>query len=123
MAVIPATIKDIGEQDGSVKIISWAQAAVGDLVSDSVELPQWGDRSVQFTATTWGTGSVSLEGSNDGVVFLPLYDPNGIVITATANKLEQVLEITRYVRVQWTIAPTSVGTITLLARRANPMRA
>jgi hypothetical protein len=85
-------------------------------VGDAFELPAWSDRSVQIEAT-FGDGTLTLQGSNDGVTFYPLTDPQGNAIAKTANALEQIEEITRYVRPSFSGTTGTAGVVTLLARR------
>ena len=58
----------------------------------------FGDRSVTFTGTFGTGGSVQLEGSNDGANWFVLSDPSSTTIVKTAAAIEQVLELSLYVR-------------------------
>jgi hypothetical protein len=62
-----------------------------------------GDRSVQFIGTFGAGGSIQLEGSNDGTNYAVLSDPSSTTIVKTATAIEQVLELTRYVRPRVTV--------------------
>lgn len=93
----------------------WSALASGD-VGDGVEVPTWADRSVQIEAT-YGDGTITFQGSNDGVTYYPLTDPQGNAIAKTANALEQVSEVTRYVRPQFSGTTGTAGVVTLFARR------
>lgn len=56
------------------------------------------DRTVQIDGTFGAAGSISLEGSNDGVTWFALTDPQGNAITKTTAALEVIEEGPRYVR-------------------------
>ena len=63
------------------------------------ELPDYADRSIQVEGTLGVGGSLNIEGSNDGTNYVLLTDPQGTNLTITAvNRMEQVQEITRYIR-------------------------
>lgn len=50
-------------------------------------------------AGTFGVGgSVNIEGSNNGVAWAVLADPQGNPLTFTAARIEQVLESPRFIR-------------------------
>lgn len=60
-------------------------------------------KSVQFVGTFDG-GTIILEGSNDGVNYHTLTDPQGNAISKTAAGLEEIEETTRYIRPRCTVA-------------------
>lgn len=70
-------------------------------------------------ASVFGTGgSVTMEGSNDGVNFFALTDQQGNAITKTASALEVIEEVPRFFRPNCTAGDgTTDITITLWARR------
>lgn len=96
-------------------VVAWTGLLSGD-VGDPYELPGWSDRSAQIEAT-FGDGTITMQGSNDGVTYYPLTDPQGNAIAKTANALEQISEITRYVRPQFSGTTGTAGVVTLCARR------
>ena len=114
------TITDIGG-DGSVKLFTYA-LTTADHTGTGLEWAQWADRSVTFTGT-WGGSTAGLEGSNDGTTWIALADPQGSAISKTANGIEAVLELTRYVRPRLTVVGTGAAvTASILCRRAQPLR-
>lgn len=78
--------------------VSWTNVNSG--TSDTCTAAPIGfltDISCQFSGTT--VTSVALEGSNDGVEYYVLNDPQGNALTAiNAEKIEQILERTVFVR-------------------------
>lgn len=57
------------------------------------------DRSVQVSGTFGAGGSVSIQGSNDGISWSILRDPAGAPLTFTTGPdLKEILENTLYVR-------------------------
>lgn len=82
---------------GESSVVAWVGLANGD-DGDPVQLGAFSDRSVQFSGTFGSGGTVVLEGSNDGVNYVVLTDPQGNSISKTSASLEAVAESTRYVR-------------------------
>lgn len=78
-------------------VAQWTPLTPSDAVGDALEMPAWADRSVQITGT-FDSATVVLQGSNDGTNWATLSDPQGNPISATSAKLEQIEEITRYIR-------------------------
>lgn len=81
---------------GDFAVITWA-LTTADPTGTGVQYTDFSDRSIQFSGT-WGGATAVLEGSNDNVTWLGLTDPQGNAISKTADGLEQVQEMTRYVR-------------------------
>lgn len=104
-----------GQQNCALAV--WSGVLNGD-TGDAVQLADFADRSVQIGGILGVGGSCSLEGSNDGVTFYALTDPQGNAITKTALGLEAIEECTRYVRPNATAGDGSTNfTVTLWARR------
>ena len=108
--------------DGSFVVIQWANMLNGD-VGAACGFVQFADRSVQVTGTLGAAGSVRWEGSNDSVNYAVLTDPQGNNLDYTVVKIETVTEIAVLARPRVTAGDgTTSLTVTMLARRANPMR-
>lgn len=104
---------------GNARVITVA-AAGGD-TSTGLEFGQWADASVQF-AGTFGTSTVSIEGSNDGTNWAVLNDAQGNALSGVNTaKIEQILESTRYKRVV-VAAGTGNVTITFFLLRSQMLR-
>ncbi len=72
---------------------------------------------------TWGGGSITLKGSNDGTNYYPLTDPQGNAITKTADSLEQITELTQFIKPEITAGDATTSlTVKLLLRLPTPMR-
>ena len=65
---------------GESSLITWADLQNGD-DGEAVQFGAFTDRSIQFGGTFGAGGTIVLEGSNDGVNYLPLTDPQGNPIT------------------------------------------
>jgi hypothetical protein len=93
----------------------WSGLATGDTgtpQSDS-SLP---DKSVQVSGT-FGAGTVTLEGSNDGTTYLTLTDPAGAALSFTAaGGPKQVLQNPKFVRPSVVGGAASAIIVTLLER-------
>lgn len=97
MAVItPTMTKAAGGGSPNVYIVSWAAMGNADTGTE-VQMSGASDRSVQIEGT-FGGATVVIQGSNDGTNWQSLTDPQGNAISTTAAKLEQISELTRYVR-------------------------
>lgn len=107
----PDTYKD------DVHYITWSGLLNGD-DGDPVEMAGSNDRSIQFTGTFGTGGTIVFEGSNDGVNWVTLSDPQGNTISKTSASLEAILELTRYVRPRVTAGDGTTNlTAILLVRR------
>lgn len=93
-ANVVTPIKTWGDE---VHIISWSGLLNGD-DGTPIEMPGSSDRSVHFVGTFGAGGTILLEGSNDGVNYVVLTDPQGNAISKTATGLEMITELTRFIR-------------------------
>lgn len=113
---------EIGDKDGSSRLIAWTGGATADGAATAVELPEWADNCVQIIGTIGGA-TVVIEGSNDGTNFVTLNNAQGGALSFVAvDVLKQIVERPRYIRPKITGgAATGIG-VYLLMRRATPMR-
>jgi hypothetical protein len=81
----------------NARVYSWTAIGNGDDGSP-LEAHDHADRSVQVIGTFGSGGTLVLEGSNDGTNWVTLTDPQGNDVSFTAAGIEQVQEITRYMR-------------------------
>lgn len=90
--------RNVSERDTAV-LLTWSGLTFTTLDTGApVQWVDFADRCVQVIGTFGVGGSVTLEGSNTTSNFLPLSDPQGNALTLTAARIEQVLELPRYVR-------------------------
>ena len=76
---------------GEMAVASFTLPAVGDN-SAALEYAEFADRSVQVTTANWGGSTLVLQGSNDGVTWFTLTDPQGNPIKASApSPLDRLL--------------------------------
>jgi hypothetical protein len=87
----------IGGDYNGIRIEQWLALANGDQGS-AVELVNFADRTVQVTGTFGAGGSLTVEGSLDGVTYGPLTDPQGNNLVFTSGKLETISEVVRFIR-------------------------
>lgn len=76
-----------------------------DATGDYITAHEYGDRTVQIgTSSTTGfaTGTVVVQGSNDGSNWFTLTDPQGNGISKTAASIETIMETPRYTRAAMT---------------------
>jgi hypothetical protein len=94
MATIPAQI--IIAADG-VTTVLWADVTEAD-TGQAVNLARFPDRTVQVTGDFTTSGAITMEGSNDGVTFATLHDPQGNEIVLTDSSLVLIAENPLYIR-------------------------
>ena len=84
------------------------------------ELADYPDRSIQVQGTPGATPNLRIEGSNDGTNYVALTDPQGNALNVTTSGvIEQVQEITRYIRPRVTGGDgTTNWTVTFFGKRA-----
>ena len=114
MTTIASTTTNTGNSRSTV--IGWATMANGD-GGAPVMLSQYTDRSVQITGVFGAGGSVRIEGSNDGVNWAVLTDPQGNDLNITTAKIEMVTEATLMIRPRVTAGDgTTALTVALFAK-------
>ncbi len=94
MATIPVQKAD---DQVHARTFWWEALVTGSLDGAKVELPDHADCSVQVFGT-WNTATLTFQGSNDGINWLPLTDPQGNDVAGTDDFLEQIVENVRYMR-------------------------
>ena len=115
MAIVSTT--DING-NGSIVMAVWNLTSA-DATGDALRWADWADRSVTF-AGTWGGATAALESSNGGSTWVPLDDPQATATSKTANGIEAVLELTRFVRPKLTtVGAGAVLAATILMRNSN----
>lgn len=122
MATVTPTLSKVGDQDDSAVLLAWS-LTTANTDGAPLEWTQWADRCFQAVGT-WGGATLTIEGSNDGTNWAPLSNAaGGTAATFTANGAKTIIELPRYVRPNLT-TPGSGATVavTLLARRAQPLR-
>lgn len=102
-ATITAVVTITPEANGITVVFLWETMGDAD-TGTSVTFNQFGDRSVQVIGT-FGSATVTIQGSNDGATWETLTDYQGNAVTFTAAGLTPIAEVTRYIR-----AITSGGT-------------
>lgn len=120
MAVIKPTITNSVNGDDSVITAQWVLSN-GD-TGAPISKASYADRSVQVTGTFGAGGNMRWEGSN-ATIYATLTDPQGNALDFTAAKIEAVTELCLISRPSVTAGDgTTALTVTLIARRATPMR-
>lgn len=95
--VLHGDLTQIGSAPQVSWVCTWTPLTSSNAVGDALEMTAWSDRSVQFSGT-WDSATLVLQGSNDGTTWFTLTDPQGNAISKTADGLEAISEITRYIR-------------------------
>lgn len=95
-------------------VYTWPAMANGDLGA-ALPYSALADRSVQVFGT-FGSGSATIQGSNDGTNWATLTDLQGNDLIITTAKIEMVTEITRFIRPSVTGTGTTSLTVVLFAK-------
>ena len=100
---------------GTMKVV-WGPAAGGD-TAIGVLTANFPDKSIAIAAT-FGTSTFTVEGSNDSTTgadgtWIGLVDPQGTLISKTANAIEQILENPMWIRPVFGAGTGSAMTATL----------
>lgn len=113
------TVSRVVVSEGYAKVATWGSLANGE-AGVALEENLWADRSVQVDGTFGVSGSVQLEGSNDGASWYVLTDGQGNPLVFAGAKIEAIAEITRYVRPRITAGDgTTSLAINLFMRRSQ----
>ena len=78
-------------------VASWADLLNGD-DGAPIAITPYTDKSAQVFGTFGAGGSLPIEGSNDGVNWAVLTDPQGNDLRFTTGKIEFISEATRFLR-------------------------
>lgn len=83
-----------------VKTATWAAMSNGDdgEVLSTEAIAQYLDRTFQVTGTFGAGGTMVIEGTNDGVNYYTLDDPQGIPLSITTAGIYQVIQVTLKMR-------------------------
>jgi len=107
----PTRVADGGVFD--CYVVTWAMGNAD--TGSTVLMGSAMDRSVQI-AGTFGSATIVVEGSNDGTNWVTLTDPQGNAISKTSAAIEQIEELTRYLRVSSSGGTGTAVTVTLFLR-------
>ncbi len=107
--------------DNSCFLLTYA-LTTADHTGAACEYPQWFDR-VFLLEGTFGGATCILEGSNDGVTYVPLKDANGTAISLTAAGHFHLLGTPRFVRPRLSVVGAGAAVnATILCRRPTELR-
>lgn len=97
MATRQFLIDNSVSNDGGTIAVTWTGLLNGD-VGASLGKPQWSERTVQVVGTFGVGGSVTMQGSNDGVNWVALVNRSGTALTFTAQGMNRTQDYPIYVR-------------------------
>lgn len=75
----------------------WSGLLNGD-TGEPVEVPGHAEKTVQIEGTFGAGGTCVIQGSNNGINYQSLTDPQGNAISKTTASIEMVAEHTRYIQ-------------------------
>lgn len=98
MADVAAVVTPLTEfNERNCHIVTWSPLTAANAAGSAVQMAGSSDRCVQFIGA-FDSATVVLQGSNDGTNWVTLTDPQGNAISKTSAGIEQIMELTRYVR-------------------------
>ena len=104
MATVISTFNNVIGFNNSLKQATWTPLTTTNADGSPFEFVDWADRTIQLTGTFGVGGTLIIEGSNlatppaTSVAAHTLNDPQGNALSFTAAKMEQVLEMPRWIR-------------------------
>lgn len=96
----------------------WNSLAAGD---DGKPFPfvDCADRTIQVEGT-FGGGSLIFEGSNDGVNYRTLHDPQGVLLSIATAQIFTVTQVPKWIRPRVSGGDvTTALSVSMVARRTN----
>lgn len=125
MAAVAPSITDLSiNGDRSVLKIVWNGLNNANALGAAVSFSEYADRSFHWNGT-FNNANIAIEGSNDGGGnYQTLTDPQGNPLAKAAAAIEQLEEITQFVRPNATTPGGAAMDVTVSAvfRRINTMR-
>ncbi len=123
MATRTYTTNRLDSVGDDVQVVTWSgllQSSTDD--GTPFKSPGWSDRSVQVLGTLGTGGSVRMEGSNVATPgasdWATLTDPQGNALDIASLKIEQISELTLWIRPRITAGDGTTNlSVILLARR------
>ena len=122
MAIVTPTVTDVSG-DGSTFLISW-NLTTANHTGAYIDASTYADRTAFFESVAWGGATAAVEGAMFTTgAFLGLADIQGTAISKSANGVENIIELTRYVQPRLTTVGTAAAvTVSMMVRRATPLR-
>lgn len=97
MSIIKKNVESSLPHNSNYQLIYWKSLKSSD-EGQPVEVTGNSERSIQFSGVFGEGGAIQLEGSNDGINYYVLTDPQGNGIRKSSGSIESVMEFVRYVR-------------------------
>ena len=122
MTIAATFSRNLGSGDGSIVRFTWV-LITADPDGYPLQFPEWAD--ICFTATgTFGGATLTIEGSNDNAIWMPLSNAaGGVAATATSNRAMTIIERPLFIRPNLTtIGAGATVTVIAACRRAQPLR-
>jgi hypothetical protein len=121
MATISASVARLETWGDNTRIVTWAALTTTNNYGSPFEMPGWSDRSIQLIGTLGTGGAVTLYGSNVAAPDLTDDDDWAILTDQSDNnlalstlKVEQVMQLTRWVRPKITAGDGSTSLTAIL---------
>lgn len=118
-------LNTLGHGDGSLARFTWA-LTTADPTGTEALYAEWADKTWAIDSASWGGATLTLQGSNDGTNWFTLANAaGGTALTFTSGACSGAcsIETPLYVRPKLTtVGVGAVVGVTLLVRRATPLR-
>lgn len=123
MADITPVVKHLSLNDEAVQSINWLLLSQASPNGTPIPAYAYADKTVSIDGTFGASGSITLQGSNDGTNWFPITKPAGGAITFTAAGGAACIENPAFMRPTVTVSDgTTALNCRLVVRRNNPMR-
>jgi hypothetical protein len=106
-------------QPGNAVTFSWSGFATSGDTGDEIDFGDYADRSAQVEGDFGAGGVIVVEGSNDGVNWRTLRDPQGAALLFSAADVRQVLELTKWLRARQSAGSGADLEVTVFTRSSR----
>lgn len=113
--------EQVGVADGTSILFTYDNLDENDSAPAAIDMSEYADRSIQVVGS-FNSGTVVLEGSNDGTNYVTLTDPQGNALSFTSAGIEQIQELTRYIRPRVSAGTGVDVDVFIMLRRASSIR-
>lgn len=115
MATVNPTVEPLPAQAGQFCLLVIWTLTTANADGAPVELPHYPDKTVQIEGT-FGSGTLTMQGTNDSTNYQTLTDPQGNTIAKVGAALEAIQENPRKIRPNLTGSTGATVTVTMLCK-------
>jgi hypothetical protein len=117
MATVKASINAGGAPDDAVRVITWTGLANAGDLGDAQSLPAYSEKTFVVSGTFAGSASVTIQGSNDGLNWVPLVNKQGNALTFAAAGIGTAQDRPLYVQPSMTAGAAAAVNVVCAAHK------